>query len=451
MSSLKKRAISGTIWTIVGYGSSQFLRLVNNLILTRLLVPEYFGLIGLVNVFIIGLNLFSDVGIGANIIQNKRGDDPDFYNTAWSIQIIRGFGLWFFCLIMAWPVSNFYEEKQLLWLLPVVGFSTVLNGFSSTALQTLNRHLDVGKKIRFELGTQLPGIIVMIIWALISPSVWSIVGGTLIGNLIKTISSHRLIPEVRNKFKWDRESAKEIFSFGKWIFVSTAITFLANQADRMILGKLFTFEMLGIYTVALTFADLPKSIALRVGGQVLFPLISHYTHLERSVLRAKIIKQRKLLLIGLALFVTFFSCFGDFMIKTLYDDRYSQAAWMMPILALGIWPVILETTAGRTLLAIGKPLYTAFGTFLKFIYMVVLLPLVNSQNADANMAILAAIIVIAFNDIPLYGGVNYGLSREGFSCILQDIQMTLLLIGLIALVLSFRYTLGWGLPIDGIL
>ncbi len=54
MSSLKKLAIKGTIWTLVGYGSSQILRLLSNLILTRLLVPELFGLMALVNTFIIG-------------------------------------------------------------------------------------------------------------------------------------------------------------------------------------------------------------------------------------------------------------------------------------------------------------------------------------------------------------------------------------------------------------
>ena len=445
MSSLKQRAIKGTIWTVVGYGSGQFLRLVNNLILTRLLVPEYFGLIGLVNVFILGLNLFSDVGLGPSIVQNKRGDDPDFYNTAWSIQIIRGFGLWFCCLIIAWPVANFYQEKQLLWLIPVVGFSTVIRGFSSTALFSLQRHLDIGKRTRFELGTQLPSLIVMIIWALISPSVWSIVGGMLFGSLTKMIWSHRLIPEVRNKFKWDGEAAKEIFSFGKWIFVSTAITFLATQADRMILGKLFSFEMLGIYTVALTLAEIPKQITARVNVQVLYPVISHYVNLDRPVLRAKILQKLKLLLIGLAVFVTFFACFGDLMIDILYDSRYEQAGWMMSVLAVGIWPLILEATHGKSLFAIGKPLYYAFGSFLKFIYMVILTPLAYKQ-----FGLLGAVVVVAFNDIPLYMGVNYGLIREGLSAILQDIQATLLLILLIAIVLICRYNLGYGLPIDGI-
>ena len=70
MSSLKKLAIRGTIWTIVGYGASQILRFGSNLILTRLLFPKLFGLMALLNTFIIGLHLFSDIGIGTIIIQN---------------------------------------------------------------------------------------------------------------------------------------------------------------------------------------------------------------------------------------------------------------------------------------------------------------------------------------------------------------------------------------------
>src|ERR687885_208624 len=115
MSSLKNQALRGTVWTIAGYGASQVLRLGSNIILTRLLLPEFFGLMNLVNVFIIGLHLFSDVGLGPSVVQNKRGDDPDFLNTAWTIQVGRGIILWICSLILAWPVSQFYNEPQLLW------------------------------------------------------------------------------------------------------------------------------------------------------------------------------------------------------------------------------------------------------------------------------------------------------------------------------------------------
>lgn len=75
---LKKQAIAGTAWTIFGYGASQSLRLGSNLLLTRLLVPELFGLMALVTVFIVGLNLFSDLGTTPSIIQNKREKNQFF-------------------------------------------------------------------------------------------------------------------------------------------------------------------------------------------------------------------------------------------------------------------------------------------------------------------------------------------------------------------------------------
>lgn len=104
------------------------------------------------NVFIIGLHLFSDIGIGTSIIQNKRGDEPNFLNTAWTMQVIRGMGLWLCCLLIALPISALYGEPNLLWLIPALGFNTVINGFNSTSLFTLNRKIALGKLAFFELG-----------------------------------------------------------------------------------------------------------------------------------------------------------------------------------------------------------------------------------------------------------------------------------------------------------
>ncbi|MDY7023361.1 MAG: oligosaccharide flippase family protein, partial [Cyanobacteriota bacterium] len=85
MSSVKNQAVKSTIWTVVGYGGSQVLRLGSNLILTRLLIPELFGLMALVHTFIIGVALFSDIGIRPSIIRSNRWNDPLFLNTAWTL------------------------------------------------------------------------------------------------------------------------------------------------------------------------------------------------------------------------------------------------------------------------------------------------------------------------------------------------------------------------------
>ena len=187
MSSVKKLAIRGTIWTIAGYGAGQILRFGSNLILTRLVAPDVFGLMALVYVFITGLHLFSDIGIGPSIIQNKRGEEPDFYNTAWTMQVVRGVGLWLCCLLITWPVATIYGKPVLLQLIPVVGLTTLIDGVRSTALFTLNRQLAVSKLAVFEFGGQVVGTTVMIVLAWYYHNVWAIVIGNLASSALQLV------------------------------------------------------------------------------------------------------------------------------------------------------------------------------------------------------------------------------------------------------------------------
>lgn len=442
----KKKAIIGTVWTVVGYGFSQSLRFGSNLILTRLLAPDLFGLMALVHVFITGLALFSDIGIHPSIVRSKRGDDPVFLNTAWTIQIIRGFGLWLGCILIAFPVSQFYDEPRLIWLIPIVGFNTIIDGFLSTSLATLNRHMEIDKITLFELTSQIISIVTVVVWAWFSPTIWALVGSIFVTAIAKLYLSHRLNPGKANRLAWNKEVVQEISNFGKWIFISTATTFLASQADRLICGKLFSLSMLGIYTVAFNLANLPKQVIQKVSSKVIFPVIAQYADLPRKSLRAKIIKKRWLILIGQALLLTLMVSFGDLLITKLYDQRFIEAAWMMPILSLGLWPLMLSLTSDKALFVLGNPSYVAYGNMFKFIYMLVGLPFGFSQ-----MGILGAVIVIALNDIPFYIVVSYGLWQEKLTTIKQDIQVTLLLLGLITLLEASRYYLGWGLSIEGIL
>ena len=92
---LTARIIRAAFLSIGSFGLSQGLRLVSNLLLTRILFPEAFGLMGLVNVLLIGLAMFSDVGIGPAIARSPRGDERDFLDTAWTLQILRGLLLFF--------------------------------------------------------------------------------------------------------------------------------------------------------------------------------------------------------------------------------------------------------------------------------------------------------------------------------------------------------------------
>src|SRR5262249_20835240 len=93
-SSLRRLVLRGSAIALMGYGLNQGLRLLTNLVLSRLLFPEAYGLTAIVTVFMVALGMLSDVGLKDSVITSTRGDDPQFLNTAWTIQIMRGFGLW---------------------------------------------------------------------------------------------------------------------------------------------------------------------------------------------------------------------------------------------------------------------------------------------------------------------------------------------------------------------
>ena len=102
------------IWTVAGFGLIQVIRLATSVVLTRLLAPELFGIMVVVNSLRTGIELLTDFGIGQNIIYNRDAENPEFYNTAWTIQSIRGVLLWLIACAATVPVAHYYQAPILL-------------------------------------------------------------------------------------------------------------------------------------------------------------------------------------------------------------------------------------------------------------------------------------------------------------------------------------------------
>lgn len=362
--SLKQRAIRGSIWTLSGNMTSQVLRLGGNLILTRLLFPEAFGLMALVQAFIQGLEMFSDVGIAPSIIQNKRGNDPAFLNTAWTLQVGRGLMLWLCACLIAWPAARFYGEPMLMQLLPVVGLTSVIGGLNSTKLATSNRQLMLGRLTLIELGTYVLGLTVIIVWAWMYQSVWAIVGGGIVGTLAKMILSHIVLEGEQNHFHWEQEAFKELQRFGRWIFFSTALTFVAAQGDRLIMGRLLDVRFLGIYGIALMMSRALGDAIGQTAQRVLFPSYAELIR-ERPERLYPIMRKSRIIMIVLSWCASlFFIICGKQLINFLYDERYVDAGWMLQTLAIGGLVGVLNLSYDHILVAKGKTFANAL--FLVF-------------------------------------------------------------------------------------
>ncbi|MDO9525896.1 MAG: oligosaccharide flippase family protein [Gemmobacter sp.] len=347
------RAMRGSAFTALGYVTSQAVRLASNLILTRLLFPEAFGLMALVTVFMVGLAMFSDVGLGPSIMQNKRGDDPHFLDTAWTIQVIRGAVLWLGTCALALPVAAFYGAPALGQLLPVAGLTLLIAGFNPTRIETANRHLALGLVTLLDLASQVVGIAVMVAIAMATGSVWALVWGGIAGQATKLLLTTAWLPGTRNRFRWDRAAATELVRFGKWIFLSTACGFLLTQGDKAILGRYLSLESLGVYNIGYFLASFPMLLAGAVTGRVLIPLYRDSHPGSAPDNARKLRRMRYVLSATIAGLLALMALIGVPLVGLLYDARYAAAGGIVVLIACLQMPQMVGQTYDQAALAAG--------------------------------------------------------------------------------------------------
>lgn len=418
---LETRAVAATFWTVMDYGCSMGLRVVNSMILTRLLMPESFGLMTLVTTLVTGISLLSDIGLNSSVIQSPRGDDPAFLNTAWTVQILRGVGIFAVAMILMWPMSLLYREPRLLLLLPVIGLNVVISSFNSTNLLSMSRHLGVRRVFLLDIGTQVVSLIVTAISALIYRSVWALVIGAVLSTLFRLILSHHrgVIPGIRNRLCWEKESLHGLVHFGKWILLATALFFFASQADRLIMGRLVSLSLLGVYGIAYSVSDIPRAVINAFANRVGFPFIAKMSHLPISEFRKMFLQYRLRTLSAGAFLLCLMVHLGGPLVTRMYDARYHAASWMVPVLALGLWHTLMYATTMPALLALGKSHYGAIGNACYFAAIITAIPL-----GFYFFGMFGAVVAVALGDLPLYFVLVTGASREGVSTWRQDALVT---------------------------
>jgi len=426
---LSRKAANAALWSVLEYGSATGLRVVSSLALTRLLAPSYFGEMTLVTTIIVGLNLLSDIGLAPSVIQSPRGDDELFLNTAWTLQAIRGLSLFLFACLLSVPAAAFYRDTTLSRLLPVLAISILLAGFNSTNLLTLSRHMEVRRLFAIDFSSSVMALAFTLAWAWKWPTVWAIAYGQLFGAVYKLLISHirSITPGFRNRFHWDPEAVHSIVHFGKWILLGTAFFFFGSQADRLVLGRLVSLHTLGIYTLAYSLSDIPRQVFLALGSRVAYPFIAKSIRGPRDEFRSNYFRYRRYLLLAGACLLAAMVTWGHLLITRLYDARYHEGAWIIPVLALGLWHTLLYQTTAPVLFSLGKPQFNAWGNLGYSLMMLIGIPL-----AFHFFGLFGAVIAIAAGDFPLYVILGIGSARQGVSTFRQDAGLTAVFLALLA-------------------
>ena len=417
--SLKHRILSAGSWSVAGYGLSQAIRFGSNLLMTRLLVPDMFGVMAIATVVMVGLGMFSDFGLKQNIIQSKRGDDPVFLNTAWTVQIYRGVVLWLFALsigLLVWlgnhldmfPKSSAYADPRLPYVIAVVSFTTLIGGFQSTKLFEARRNLALGDVTKIDIISLVIGLLLTLSWVSINRTIWALVAGNICSALVTLVLSHARLAGVSNRWEWDRSAFQEIVHFGKWIFLSSILGFLVNQGDRLLLGGLIDATLLGVYIIAYAIFSSVEQLLNMIIGDVSFSAFSEIARERPASLKASYYRFH--LIIGsVAYFCSGILMFsGQSLIGLLYDRRYEQAGWMLEILAAALLMTPFNL-AIMCLLALGLPIIFTQIIAIRAFSMFLFVPL--GIHFFGLPGALWAIVGSYYSYLPstIYYKITYGL------------------------------------------
>ena len=350
---LRHPAVKAAVWHFGDYAYSQGLRFASNLILARLLVPEDFGLMLLVNLVLHGLEMCSDLGIGPALIQHKRGEEPDYLRTAWTLGLLRSLALWATAAALAWPLATLYGEPRLIAVLPVAALSLLLDSLCSGHVTVLERRLQFRFLTLISAASYTVSVGVMILGACYTTTVWPLVAGALVNAALSSALTHLLPGATPMRFQINSQIAKQLMTFGRWITLSSLLTFTTSQLDKILLGKLLTVTELGVYAIAFMMAQVTVSLMHELCSGVLRPVYARAGETSPQLLRAQVKRYRIALLLLTAPPLLLLYLIGPELMHLLYDDRYNDAGWMVQILAVGALVSIVLMPAESVLIARG--------------------------------------------------------------------------------------------------
>lgn len=354
---LRRRILRGSFFEMGGYGAQLLLRIGSNLILTRLLYPAAFGQATIVSTITTGLVMLSDVAIQPCVVQSKRGDDEAFLNTAFTLGVIRGFGLALVMFALGRPAAWFYREPALATLIEIGSLQLVLNGFHSTSVFTLRRKLALGWLNVLDLGTSILSTIFILLLSWVYPNPTSLVIGLVFGSFVGSLTTHFLPVPYRNRFHWDKDAVREISRFGRWVFGSSAAQFLGSQSDRILLGRFLGTAWLGVYGIAVNLSEMLSSGFMRIIGGVLYPVLSEAGRTPNRDLSKFFYRLRLRLDLVSMTAAGVLAGTGNWLVHTLWDERYADAAWIVQVLCVRVVIALIVSSTETCLFALGQTRY----------------------------------------------------------------------------------------------
>ena len=269
---LRTKTLHGIFWSFCERFGEQGIQLVVSVILARLLLPEQFGLIAMLAIFMAVAQSFIDSGFGSALIQKKNATHIDECSIFYFNILVGCLAAGLLCLAAPW-IADFYNQPILTPLTRVLSLNLIINSFGLVQTALLTRHIDFKTQLKVSVIATLLSGTIGVTMAFNGFGVWSLVAQSLSINLFRTILLwifHRWRPALRFSFT----SLRAMFSFGSKLLLSGLLDRFFQNIYLLVIGKIFTPAALGFYSRAKRLQELPVENIQSSISRVTFPVFS---------------------------------------------------------------------------------------------------------------------------------------------------------------------------------
>ena len=376
------RALRGTLWLFIGAAINRSLSIVKSGVLGRLLKPSDFGVMGVAAILLRWTEMFSNPGVTQALIQ-KPGDVRSYLDSAFVIQLVRGVLLSLVVLIAAPAGAYFARTPEAIPIVRSVAVILLLRSLTNPAVIHLQREMDFKREIRWRLAGSTTGLIIGVAGAIVFRNVWAMVASLIAAQFMQVVASYLVVP-YRPRLRVDLARIRELLRFGKWIFLSHIIMFFNQQADALLVGRLFGAFQLGLYQIGTTIALVVTSaIGTQVSG-VALPAFARMRHAPGDgVVRStggaylRLLRTLCLMLVPVSCAMTLFA---EPLVTLIMGPKWTASA---PIIRFAVWTglaVALTTVTSGVFIGVGRPELPMWISLGRSITMMILMGLLWKQG-----------------------------------------------------------------------
>lgn len=354
-------------------GLRNVLRLCSNLVLTRLLVPEAFGVMAILISVMFILNMVTDLGFRSYVTIHKTADD-DVLKTVWTVRFLRNIILGLVMLLGAGAFAQLYANPEIAPAIMVMAAIFFLEGVTSLAFETGQRERRVLRISVVEFTKFLTTVTVTLIAAYFLRNYWAAVIGYFAGVIFFLFASYVLMPFRPIGFRLDREHIADLWRFSRYIIPSSMIMVVLMQADKILIANLFSLAELGKYMLAFTMTQAVNQIISSYNERVFFPLMTQ-TEREDPARAGRVFYHSRLrVTLLLAFGIGGLIGGGSLAAQILFNDNYLGTGLYLSILAMGSLSALVAQPVLRALLAKGYVRINLIANVMKLVWLAIALP-----------------------------------------------------------------------------